>query len=966
MKKTSRILALVIVMIIAMTCILTACEPQDCVHDFKDGKCTKCGEPDPNYQPPDLTTQKAAGVKAIETLLAQLKAANGYTDPQLQQLDSAAEAAKNAINAAEKESEVTAAVADGETALKAVEKDPLLTRKKTVVVELDAFVSELLADFDYTGDNLTTITTNVSNAKANFQSATTVEAINQELESCKTALKAVPAATGTHTYRNYSSMTPSLWNPHTYESNEESEYLDYLTIGLYDFVLNADKNGYDIVPEMASEMAVDVTSEYVGRYGVTADNAAKGGRVWKVKLNPNAKWENGEAITADSYIYSMQQLLSSENKNYRATAFTTGQGQLHNAAYFNKQDKAGEEDWQSIRDGNDSNKSYPADSALYIVWDENHPWIEGTTSQLLDALASNGGNYVALANAVKAFRTGDEAITRIDNNEDFQNAVAAAFEPYGASGWETVAFYNAGNIPTVTWDQVGFFKQTEGDDEYLVFALVDPVDDFYFYYAVVSFPFLVHETTYEANKKVTGGLVTSTYYTSVASTISYGPYKMTEFQADKRVVFKRNENWYGWTDGKHEGQYETTRIVIDIIPNQATALQMFLQGVYDGVSLTSADMSTYKTSSHALYTPSSNTWKLTFNSSKEALAKRESDGINKTLLSYNDFRKAISLSINKEEFVSANFPASQPAFGLINYMYVYDPDTGALYRDAEIAKKALVDYYGLEYGEGKEFDTLDEAYEAMTGYDPDEAKRLFTKAFTEALEAGDYKAGDVVTLEMLLYSNDTTYVNVYNFISGAITDVLKDTDYAGKVQIIMNGKGGNEFYDVMAAGETDIIMTAWGGGNFDPFGTIACYLDPDSYSLHEYGMDISQALTLTVPGESEARTLTLTQWCKALNGSLPMGEGQEPLSYTNADAEVKLFILASLEKAVLDLNADVTLWYVTGASMYSHKVEFATKDYIQLVGRGGLRFMTYNYDDVEWQAYVNEQLSKGDTLDYVS
>ena len=48
--------------------------------------------------------------------------------------------------------------------------------------------------------------------------------------------------------------------------------------------------------------------------------------------------------------------------------------------------------------------------------------------------------------------------------------------------------------------------------------------------------------------------------------MSAGVYKLVSFEEDKQFVLERNENWYGWTDGKHEGQYQPTKIIFDIIP----------------------------------------------------------------------------------------------------------------------------------------------------------------------------------------------------------------------------------------------------------------------------------------------------------------------------------------------------------------------------------------------------------------
>lgn len=908
----------------------------------------------------DLTQAKQTAITALETYAQNLKNQNAYSDENATLFDSTVSSAKDSINAAETQEDIDTALANARTALQAIEVDPLGTAVLTAKSTLDTTLASLKSRYTYTDAESSRLDTIVANGKAELESLLDADVelayVTSVLNTIISDLNKVQGARNRFTNVGYSSSISHQWNPHTYESSEEGDLFAYITIGLYEFVLNETKDGYDIIPEMAAEMAVDVTDQYVGQYGV---KEGQKGKVWKVALNQAAKWENGDAITADDYIFSMKALLNSSYKNYRASAFTSSDGELFNAAYYNKQDRAGTTDWQPIHDADDEEVVSATEKELYIVWDESHPWIEGSVSELLDTLASYGGQYETLANAVRAFRNGEEATTRIDNNAGFQAAVAAAFgdNTFGASGWETVAFYSNGVIPVVTWDQVGFFKT--GDYE-ITFAFTNELEEFYLYYGALSFPFLVHEETYNNCLTETDGLWTSSYYTSMATTISYGPYKMSEYQMDRRIAWTVNENWYGWTDGKHEGKYQTTDITIDVVANQATAFNMFLQGKFDSVSLVSSQVTKYRSGPNTIYTPSTNTWKFTFNSSKEALKKREETGINKTLLSYSDFRKAIGLCIDKEEFVAQNFPASKPGFGLINNLYVYDYTTGAKYRDSEIAKQVLVEYYGLEYGEGKEYATLDEAYAAMTGYSKTQALELFRKAFADAKAAGDYKDGDVVTLEMLMYSSDQTYIDVFNFAFDSIKEVIKGTELEGKIVLVRNGNGGEEFYEVMKAGGTDIIMSAWGGGQFDPFGTICCYLDPDLYSLAEYGANISKSLTLTI-NETEY-TMSLTNWSKALNSSVEYN-GSE-LSFKTADFDTRLYILAQLEKAFLDLNAVVPLWYVTGASMHSYKINYGTDTYVNLVGFGGLREMTYNYNDAEWAEWVASQLSNADSIDY--
>lgn len=101
-----------------------------------------------------------------------------------------------------------------------------------------------------------------------------------------------------YTFNDYTSGTSNMkWSTHTWETADDSAILDYITRGFYGFELSDDLEGWAITCEMASELPVDVTSEYVGKYGIQEGDTAK---AWKIKLNPNACWEDGTPINADT------------------------------------------------------------------------------------------------------------------------------------------------------------------------------------------------------------------------------------------------------------------------------------------------------------------------------------------------------------------------------------------------------------------------------------------------------------------------------------------------------------------------------------------------------------------------------------------------------------------------------------------------------------------------------------------
>ena len=134
---------------------------------------------------------------------------------------------------------------------------------------------------------------------------------------------------GEYTYNTWTTAIGTNWNPHTWDTNADQSILGYLSSPFVSIeALNTEEGTYQWAYEMATSIE-DVTAQHqadLTKYkvtlpaGKTADQVTAG-YVFEIKLNPNAKWETGEAITADDYIESMKDLLDSKMSNYRANLF---------------------------------------------------------------------------------------------------------------------------------------------------------------------------------------------------------------------------------------------------------------------------------------------------------------------------------------------------------------------------------------------------------------------------------------------------------------------------------------------------------------------------------------------------------------------------------------------------------------------------------------------------------------------
>jgi oligopeptide transport system substrate-binding protein len=754
---------------------------------------------------------------------------------------------------------------------------------------------------------------------------------------------------GVYTMHDFLSSTTSLkWNPLTWETSDDSAVLGYLSLGFYDYRVAVDKKGnslgkYEVVCEMAAELPEDVTASYVGSYGVKEGEKNK---AFRIKLNKDAKWNDGTPINADDYIYSMQQQLDPAQLNRRADSFYGGDFSFVNAQNYLY---SGKESYVAI---SKTLEEYAAEgtTVYFDAWDA---W---GTKGYTDAEGNTCPQYLSQDDTtVYNSAAQDDPISGAELYQLFTTVYASYAPSYS---------YVKKTFDVTTWDQVGLKKI----DEYTIDIIIEGElenPNFYLPYHLSS-TWLVKKDLYEACwTTAADGTRVNTYGTSVETTASYGPYMLTSFEADKQLKFGKNENWYGWTDKAHvvngKRLYQTTNIQIDVISGHESQLLAFKKGQIDAVGLQAADLEEFGNSEYKMLTPQSYTTKLTFNTDKAKLAARETAGINKTMLTNQKFRKAISLSFDRSEFCTQFTAGHTAGFGLFNYMYQFFGSDGlsSSYRDSDAAKDALCRVYGIEYGKDKEFKTLDEAYKAITGYDVANAREVLKEAITEAKADGTWNGTDTVSLEFAVYQADEVYTNMFNFFNNAVKELAKGTELEGKIELTM--KVDDDYYNTMYAGNTDIIFSTWGGATYGTFGMMSnVYVDDytgDGNQM-EIGFDASKVMvSFKLNDTIGEKTYSLKAWADWLNAK--DNETSEDVTAIGKAADIapetRAELLAELEYQYLNQFVNTPVYYRQTVSLRSMKIEYPTDEYIDLVGFGGISQIRYNYDDTEWDAYVASQ-----------
>ncbi len=811
------------------------------------------------------------------------------------------------------------------------------------------------------------------------------------------------AVAGKYTYNDAVTTLASNWNPHTYQVQDDSYPISFITSGLYSFVFNDAAinvvegkdpfSGYKIVPEMAAALPVDVTESVKAEHPeFNIPESATAGYAYKIALNPNATWENGTPINADTYIYSMQQLLNPELLNYRATDYYAQNFSIAGAENYANQGQVKELENElnaqyAIADlVKDENGNYFTKDGcpVYIAVDKVlDGWLGGYTLKFY--VEYYGDDYFNLSKWNDLLALVDPNTGYAPCNDDTLGMLAnlISTEAWNETEADVVHYlYYVKSYGDFAWENVGLYKT--GDYEITV-VLAKSLAGFNLLYNLTG-NWIVYQPYYEAGLyQDANGVWFNNYNTSLETTMSYGPYKMTQFQDAKSMTFERNTNWYGYTDGMHKYQdptdgnvydmYQTDRIYCQVVPERITRKLMFLKGYLMGFGLGSEDFEEYRNSDRTYVSPSETIFFMILNGHKEAIAEREAakdfDQTKKDLetMTLLSFRKAVAVTFDKEALCTAVSPADSGGYGLFGESFIYDPDTGARYRDPEQAMRALCDFYSVDVSK---YESLEAAVDSITGYDPETAKVLYTQAFAEAIEAGyitdsnnDGKSDQTIEITYAIGTDSSFYTKLLDYLNEEMNKVTAGTPFAGKIMFVKSAPLGNEWSNTLKAGMVDTVLGGWSGSALNPYSCTDLYTNPQYQYDKNWFNAATISKTLTIDGEEI--TMNLKQWSDALNGAtveIKIGEGDDAVTKAYcfgdgiADVETRLEILAMIETAILGTYNYLPMLQEGSMSLLSRQVYYVVEEYNSVMGRGGMTYMRYNYDDAAWADYVASQGGK--------
>ena len=781
-----------------------------------------------------------------------------------------------------------------------------------------------------------------------------------------------------YTLREYTAQMPGQWCTIISNDSVDNDMDSYMTSAFYEFNYKFDADG-KIVPGAytveysAATKLEDVTKKYAGKYGLAAD--AKKGQAFAMTLRNDLKWDDGTPIKAADFVYTMMQQLSPNYLFKTASNYYSGNYVIHNAENYVKQGQSG---WFPAADVAAYGASISSFEGLYFDAENVKAFgdIFGTT----DMTTLGAAKDYFVSNGVNVF---DELVQyagdkRTPLTQELFDKIKGLFAADGGlnssvSGWgwadEEIGYFTVVNYtyPAMDFSEVGYFV---GDNEYELVMVIDgtlrPLDEegnltYEAGYYFSGWP-LVKKDLWEKCEDTTKTPYANSYCTSLEKSASWGPYKLTNYQDDKTYTVSRNDKWFGYGLEQYAKQYQTDTIITNKIPEWDTAWLSFQNGDLDSISMDVKIASDYRTSRQAFFTPDTATGCLNL----QSLATSCTDKRNNLLLNYADFRKAISLALNRDDYCAKNRPSSQAALGLLNSMYYYDVENGKVYRDSIQAKEAILNAYGAEKVEGGwkagtvVYKDIDEAVDAMTGYNVTLAHQLMTNAYQKAKSEGNYRDGEKIVLTFGVSEITANTDRTKNWFQAAFDDATKGTAFEGKISIEYFVFSDKTWSDQFKKGEYDLCFGAWSNAPFNP-SYLLCetQINKDVRWAQNWDptkVNVTVKATPDADHEDGIYTYNLEQWRLILQGK----DGC-PVNFKNFSIEDQLTALGAVETAILKEYYSVPVFSLYSASLMGYKTDYVTYEYNTFMGYGGIRYMSYNFDDTEWAAFVAE---KGGTLNY--
>lgn len=797
----------------------------------------------------------------------------------------------------------------------------------------------------------------------------------------------------TKTYKLAVEHIPGNWNSHVSDIFGNGYVLDYTQDTLYEYDYNENKTGFKIVPAMAAHYPTDVSKLYAERFDYSESET---GRAYKILLKSNLKFDNGDAITANTFVESMQLLLDPAADNPNACkVYGDGSLKILGAESYANQSEIIIEScvdangvgtgefvgWNNVSNEVAAKISFSASQSYVGKWLLNYykyseDRVNEVMAHVLLADQTRNAEIAALDGKTLAEINADEQL-RATFDELVEGWCTNADEEFG------FFVYKYGMGP-VDFSSVGFFAE---DEHSLVIVLQNAMDLFELNNKLCTNFLLVHPQTYRNCMRVADGSIANNYGTSIQSYVGFGPYKIGNYTSDTLELTK-NSCWRGYAEGNalENTIYEADGIKCTVVEDAQARLNMFLRGEIDSYDLTATDAKNgYLFSKYAYSIDSQTTWFVALNpdmekSAIEAAAAIPATAGNKVIkspLSIVEFRQALSCCLDRSALILECRPLSSVATGLIGQSYVWNTENGETYRSTEQAKDVILNFWGIadECGEGKEYSTRDQAIASVASGSA-LAKNLFDRSYQIAREKGFvtdamHKNG-LWELQICVGSvrGGEDSDKLYACLTKNWIEAVSGTPWEGHLTFVKReGLAKNDCAKALSENRIDMLIdVSCSASAFVPQALLNMFVGSAQYDT---STDKSK-MFVDVDLDGKILRASVLDWigkclqgerivAKIVDGGVPTGEMLE--IYVGDDAYMRLKIMTAAEEAIMQTCNIIPISTDAVVTLRSHRIRLETEEYVWGIGYGGLKYVHFTMSDAEWQKALGEAGGSWNYLD---
>ena len=481
------------------------------------------------------------------------------------------------------------------------------------------------------------------------------------------------------------------------------------------------------------------------------------------------------------------------------------------------------------------------------------------------------------------------------------------------------------------WDAVGIKAEMVDGKAYLTFEFNQPTNSFYAMYYLASGLYCPIPAEF---LELIGGLKNYATFANdgalspVDTSLSTAYYVLESWQFGKEIVFKKNDLY---EDG---GRYQIPGVYMSVMPavnsDTEAALKEFLAGHLDAVSIPSTKLDEYKNDPRATTTLDATTFKLNLNT----CTQEEWDalfGENGTIaqgsvwevkpaMSNDNFIKGLNYAINRKEF--ASILGRTPSNNYFGSSYLSDPENGVSYNSTQAHADAVAGQ--LEGTDGY-------------GYSLTLAQQYFKMAADEMIQNGDYKAGDVISIEICWmdtasidemgqyiekYMEDAfnscgsdLTLDVVNYACAVWSDVYYAKMMIGQFDIGFGSISGNSlnplnFFEVLRSDNTSGFTLNWGTDTSVITDDIV--YDGRSWSFNTLWQAADQGILLDANGNG------LDAYDANLLSSTPNADGSQTLKFNVGTMDVDGFKSS--------VSSILVYGYPDGANYEEQALEFTVEN----------------------------------------